>query len=231
MKPLNYTIIRRTRRKTVSIVVRPDKTVQIVVPAALSENEIARIAERKRRWIVAKLGELGNCDFEPVEHLYLDGEFFLFMGKQYRLTVADGRGRVNISGNRIETTVPAGLTGDDRRKYLQERLVHFFVAQALEILRKKSCDFGSRYGFEPPFVGIKNYTSRWGCCFGDGRIYFNWKIIMAPERIIDYVVIHELCHLREPNHSWKYWAVVEKIMPDWKERRIWLRRNGHSLTF
>jgi len=85
------------------------------------------------------------------------------------------------------------------------------------------------HALEPLFVATKEYSSRWGCCFGDGRIYYNWKIIMAPMAIIDYVIIHELCHLRMANHSPGFWSLVENILPDWRDRRLWLRRNGHAL--
>jgi hypothetical protein len=230
MTPINYTIIRRTRRKTVSIIVQPDRTVQIVVPAALSENEIARIAAGKRSWIVAKLAELDSCDFQVRQHLFLEGEQFLFMGKQYSLSVVNGRGHILIDDDGIEAAVPIGLTGDDRREYVRLHLMRFFKKQAHDFLGSRSFLLGCRYNLEPQFVAVKDYSSRWGCCYGDGRIYFNWRIIMAPQKIIDYVVIHELCHLREPNHSGRYWAVVEKIVPDWKIRRTWLRRNGHTLT-
>ena len=86
------------------------------------------------------------------------------------------------------------------------------------------------FGVTPVYILVKNYKSRWGTCFGDGRIYYNWKLILAPEGIMEYVVAHELCHLKVPNHSKRFWEFLETEIPDWKARRRWLKINGHALS-
>ena len=82
---------------------------------------------------------------------------------------------------------------------------------------------------EPRSVAVKDYKSRWGSCSAKGDISYNWKIVLAPHRIVDYVVVHELCHMLEHNHSSRYWKLVEKYVPDYRERRDWLKNHSLSL--
>ncbi len=210
--------------------VHPDKTVEILAPVSLKDAEIDAVVARKRHWIAARLNEMDSCDFQTPQHRYEEGELFLFRGKHLLLTLVDGRDEVCFDNDKLLVAVPLALTQEERSNYIQERLRRWFFLKAQEILRKKTFEYALLCGCTPVFVSVKEYRSRWGCCFSDGRIYYNWKIIMAPEKIINYVIIHELCHLLEANHSGRYWALVEKRVPDWQEKRNWLRRNGHRLN-
>jgi predicted metal-dependent hydrolase len=230
MMEFHYTITRRPRRKTVAIIVHPDKSVEILAPAFLKENEIHAIAERKKQWIATRLKEWDTCDIQTAHHLYDEGEQFLFRGEYFPLAVINGRDDVRIAADTLLAAVPLVLTKKERRSYIRARLQRFFFSQAGEILKAKTFELSLLCGCMPSFVAVKEYKSRWGCCFGDGRIYYNWRIIMAPDDIIDYLVVHELCHLMEANHSRRYWGLVEKHVPDWREKRDWLRRNGHKLV-
>lgn len=229
MSEIIYTVLRKARRKKASIIVQPNKTIQVVAPPYLADEDIHKIVEKKKNWILRKLEELDRCEIELIDHAYQDGEVFLFMGNPLSLTLKQGRGQVLKNGNTLSVATPPGLIDGERRDYTRKVLKNWFMDQAKKILRRKTQDYGKLYGFTTTYVSVKEYKSRWGCCFSDGRIYFNWKIIMAPEHIIDYVVVHELCHFREANHSQKYWQHVEAIMPDWKPRRKWLHLNGHGL--
>lgn len=224
-----YTIERRYRRKSVSIIVRPDSCVHVIVPQGMKKSAIDQIVSAKQNWILRKLDELETGDFHRIEYLYREGEQFLYLGRYLTLTLADGRGGVLIDNDFLKVTVPPGLKGEERYHYVRNQLFAFYPAQALLLFRKKVAEIGNPCGLNPEYVGVKNYKSRWGSCFGDGRIYFNWKLVLAPEHIIEYVVAHELCHLKIPNHSKRFWQLVEKLVPDWKARRKWLRINGYAL--
>lgn len=85
-------------------------------------------------------------------------------------------------------------------------------------------------GVTPVSVGLKNYKSQWGSCHTDGKIYYNWKVIVAPHSIVDYVVVHELCHLVHGDHSKKFWKLLGTILPDYADRKEWLKINGTKLN-
>jgi predicted metal-dependent hydrolase len=224
-----YTAIRKNGRKSVSIIVRPDKTVQILVPHTMEEKTIENIIAAKQNWINRKISELDSSELQRVDHHYQEGEPFLFMGKSLRLVIATGRGNVSIKADHLQVTVPPGLQGEDRSHYIRQKMLDFYCLEALKIFREKTSKIAQIYKLSPVFVGVKDYKSRWGTCFSDGRIYYNWKLILSPENIIEYVIVHELCHLKVPDHSKRFWQSVEMTVPDWKIRRKWLRINGHAL--
>ena len=106
----------------------------------------------------------------------------------------------------------------------------WFKEHAQQRLREKSLRYAKIVGVTPSSVDIKAFKSRCGSCSTGGRIQFNWKIIIAPNRVVDYVVVHELCHLRQHDHSPKFWQCVERVFPDHQECREWLKVNGRKLT-
>jgi len=229
MKGMEYTITRKHHRKTISIVILPDKSIEIRAPFYFNDREIDSFASSKREWIARRISELNTAEYTRPHHQYIQGENFLFMGKHYSLELNRGRRGVVISGRSLFVTAPTDTTDCFDKEVVKAILQDFFISKAREILRLKTTETGKLYNMQPVFISVKDYRSRWGCCFSDGRIFYNWKIIFAPETIIDYVVTHELCHLRMPNHSKKYWELVGKIIPDWQEKRKWLRMNSHAL--
>lgn len=229
MEPIEYKIIRRPRRKTASIIVKPDKSIQVVVPAFLQDCQIAELVNKKKKWIGKKIAEIDNNQQMP-PHRYEEGELFAFLGNNYSLlTPLGNRADITFTADTITVPLPPKLPPKARRNFIQTTLHLWYNRTAREILSEKTDRLGKLCSLQPTSVGTKDYKSRWGCCFGDGRIFYNWRIIAAPEPIIDYVVVHELCHLAEPNHSKKYWKIVAKILPDWRERRTWLKKNSFSL--
>lgn len=230
MNPLEYQIIRRARRKTASIIVRPDKTVQVIVPAFLKDKEIGDLIVKKERWITNKLAELEQTRLNFTPHKYKEGECFPYLGSNYRLLTPIGnRTEITLVADTITLPLPPKLPKKAQSNFVRTTLYLWYKRKAREILTEKSHQFALDYGFQPSSIGIKDYKSRWGCCFTDGRIYFNFKIIAAPQDIIDYVIIHELCHLTEPNHSKQFYLLVQEILPDWRQRRKWLKQNGLTL--
>ena len=211
--------------------VRPDSTVQIIVPHAMREEAVENIVASKQRWINKKLDDFKKSDFQYTDHFYKEGELFLFMGRHLTLVTSTGRGSISICNTTIKVTVPPGLQGEDRANYIKHKLHDHYHTEALRIFREKTAKIADMSGLTPVYVAVKDYTSRWGTCFSDGRIYFSIRLILAPESIIEYVIVHELCHLMIPNHSRRFWRLVETFIPDWKVRRKWLRLNGHALNF
>ena len=115
-------------------------------------------------------------------------------------------------------------------KAIHASLTDWYTSHALAKLEEKTGRYAKTLNVEPSSVTVKEYKSRWGSCSTSGDITYNWRIIMAPHRIVDYVVIHELCHLVELNHSDKYWKQVESLVPDYRERRAWLKTNANTLA-
>ena len=218
-------VIRTNRRKTAAIKVHEGK-VSVVVPKNLPESRIEELVARKTKWIHGKIClHKQTVPSRPKE--YVSGESFTYLGKNYRLKVVVGDAKgVKLKGGQLVVTLP-------EKELLPEKIQKAITAWYREHAEQKLAEKVKRYapvvGVTPATVKIKSFKSRWGSCHSNGEIQFNWMIIIAPNHIVDYVVVHELCHLKEHNHSPKFWKCVEQVVPDYEMCRQWLKDNGKKL--
>jgi len=131
---------------------------------------------------------------------------------------------------RFRLSVPEGLAGDARRAALERAVTRWYQARATERLTARVNRWAAIAGYAPTATLVRSQRQRWGSCGADGTLRFNWRIIMAPPALIDYVVVHELVHLRTRNHSAEFWAGVRDLLPDYRLRRALLREVGPGLT-
>ncbi len=215
-------IIRTNRRKSASVRVE-EGAVSIVVPESTSAEKIDQILANKRQWIREKI--FLHQEASPVStKKYVSGEAFSYLGRNYRLKVQRGPfAPVKLINGRLVVSTPYG---SERPHMIRNALTRWYKHQADKKLRVKVDRYASIIGVQPTGTGIKSFKSRWGSCTSNGRVDFNWKIIMAPIRMVDYVVVHELCHLKKHDHSPAYWREVERIMPDYQKCRNWLKENS-----
>jgi len=230
MHDFEYEVIRRPRRKTVGICVKPDQTVQVAIPKRFPLAKVDALVHGKADWIRRKLAQYRDIQAQYQPRQYVSGEIFTCLGRDYRLKVVEGAETlVNVRQKTLQVAVPHDFPPEQRPLSVAKELEVWFRAQAQRYLVERTAWHAARMQVAPASVGIKSYRSRWGSCHADGRIYFNWRIIMAPPSIVDYVVVHELCHLEHHNHSPDYWHLVESIMPEYCAARGWLKQHGHGL--
>ena len=226
-----YTTVRRPGRKTASIAVSPDNTVIVTVPSRLGDAEVAALVRRKNGWIQKKITINSEVRHPYRRKEYVSGEAFSYLGRNYRLKIETGdEPGVALRGGRLYVRGPAGLARKERDSWVVAQLTAWYRDRALEKVRQRARLHAQRMGVESGPVGIMDYRRQWGSCYLDTSVHFNWKIAMAPVRIIDYVVIHELCHLRHHDHSKAFWKMLALYLPDYAERKEWLRVNGGLLT-
>ena len=217
-------IIRTNRQKTLAVTIKQGG-VSVFVPQRTSMTEIEDVIARKSGWINKKL--LLQSDLSIAKsHDYVEGEHFKFRGETRTLKLISGeRKRIVLDANHIclySNAVPSSLT-------IRNRLTKWYREQAQLYLARRTRYFSALLLVRPLRVNVRTYRARWGCCSTNKEITYNWLIIMAPENIIDYLIVHELCHIKEHNHSRAFWKHVENILPDYKESRAWLDSNGHLL--
>lgn len=230
MSKIDYNIVVRPRRKTASIVIRPNNAVDVLVPPSMPVKHIEQFVLSKSKWIDKKLyfNEQIRLQHKPKE--FIADEMFHFLGQPYQLKVTHEKQEFILLNNMDLTAyVPARVRIEKQQQYIRKKLTSWYREQAEFQLEDRAHHFSTMIGKAPSHTGIKNYKSRWGSCHQDGRIYLNWRLIMAPEWVFDYVVIHELCHLVHHNHSPSFWQLVESILPTYKEAKAWLKINGLSL--
>lgn len=158
----------------------------------------------------------------------------LFQGDEFNLQVIENAGKhtkVSLIGEnilvRVNQCIPIGAREDEIRK----KIGQFYRRMARDTILERLEYYKTRLGVNYAQVRIKEQKTRWGSCSGKGNLNFNWKLVMAPSDIIDYVVVHELCHLVHMNHSHNFWKLVERELPDYRARKRWLRDHGAALRF
>jgi predicted metal-dependent hydrolase len=220
-------VLRTGRKKSASIQLDGD-LVKVSVPQTLSDKRVRELITQRTPWIKTKLRELSDRpEFKPKE--YVSGETFPYLGKNYRLKVLQGDDcLVRLKNGRFIATIS---NSDEPQSLVQELLSEWYRNHAEMRLREKTERLAKIVDVAPRSVAIKTYKSRWGSCSARGDITYNWKIILAPHRIVDYVVVHELCHLLEHNHSARYWKHVERYVPNWRDCKDWLHKNAVSFDF
>jgi predicted metal-dependent hydrolase len=224
-----YTLIRSPRRKTVGIMVNPDGMVTVRAPERLSDIAIRQLVERKSGWIREKISENLRNHSQRTPKIFENGEEVLYLGKTYRLETVPGGKSVTLLDDRLRIGIPKGFDGREHSR-VKALLSDWYRDQAVRFFAERILFWRERVNAYPKTMRVKQLKSRWGSCSSRGNLNFNWLLILAPPSIVDYVVVHELCHFHHPNHSRAFWDTVGSVLPDYKERRNWLRANTELLT-
>lgn len=219
------TIKRTNRRKTVAIHV-DGGDIRILAPKRLSVRTLQDLIEHRSDWIRAKLHlQAARPSLPP--RTFVEGDRFAYLGRVYRLEIDHtGPAPARLKSGRL---IVAIRPGDGEKARIEASLADWYRHQAGRHLAEKTVRFASTLDVRPKAVTLKNYRSRWGSCTARGDIFYNWRIIMAPSRIVDYLVVHELAHLVHHNHSPRFWACVASVLPDYRAHRDWLKLNGATL--
>ena len=227
-----YTI-KRSKRKTISISISAEGKVTISCPLRTSEEAIKRVVEEKRAWIIKKLIDINNRPKQQ-EHSFKNGECFMLFGQKFLLRVVPTDHSAiadTVHLHEAEQIIEVYCTPDAHNRSVRESLLKWYVAQLDCVINKRFEHFSKLLQVSPKKVYLKELKSCWGSCSSKGSISINWRLIMAPPQILDYVIVHELCHMKEMNHSERFWRLVSSVYPDYKQARAWLKKNSRMLVF
>ena len=218
----------RSRRRTAALHIIGNH-LQVRVPQQIKDEHIIEILQIKQSWINKKVIQLKKVPI-PKPKEFVSDEAFLFLGKNYRLKIQEGHQvGVELSDPYLLTTVRKTDTGEKRKEKIEKYLEYWYRSRAREKLLEKVEHFSKLIGVYSKGLRVGNFKSKWGSCDSHSRLAFNWNLIKAPNSIIDYIVIHELCHIIQPNHSKLFWREVEKYDPAYKDHRAWLRKHASEL--
>ena len=223
-------LTRSTGRRTLTITVDEDARASVAAPFNMADQDIANFIIKKADWIHGKVAEARKCLDILAQRDFNDGQDFLFLGEKYKVNVKERdvkRCQVSFEPRQgWNIFIPLGCSQEVQRAHVKEKMLQWYRAQAQEILGGRIFHFARLIGAEPKKINVRTQKRIWGCCdFRTQTINLNWQIILSPLRVVDYVVVHELCHLFIPNHSKRFWKKVEKVMPDFRQRRQWLKAN------
>jgi len=214
-------IVRRKRR-TLALHIAPDASLVVRAPRMVSEETIRRVVQAKMPWILEKQ-RLARKTFRPPVK-YVDGERFLYLGKWHKLLVVPGASAPLVF-NQNEFL----LSGQCLPK-ANEMFKTWYKKKALAIINNRVKQYAETTGLKYTRISITNAKKRWGSCSVRGNLNFSWRLIMTPLTVVDYVIVHELTHLEEHNHSLRFWRIVRGYLPDYLQAKQWLRNNHQLLN-
>jgi predicted metal-dependent hydrolase len=213
----------RSKRKTISLIIQPDGKLTVRAPQRMSQIQIMEFVRTHEDWIRKNQVRVKASPRPPLK-VFREGEFFLYLGQEYPLSV-------------ISLQRPALTLGDSgfqlsRSNFHVARQVFitWYKTQARIVISKRVEFLAAKYKFIYKKIRISSARTRWGSCSTTGTLSFTWRLVMAPPEIVDYVVMHELVHTRIKNHSKTFWHRLGELLPEYKSSVRWLKQNGKFLT-
>jgi predicted metal-dependent hydrolase len=213
---IHYTIRRSTRARRIRVSVDPHAGVEVVIPQRATKKEAQAAVAELRPWIDRRLHEARAAR----ERLAPPPGTVPFLGAHLRLHHDEGRSRAHRKGEVLH------LPATDSHQALER----WYRAQARAEIEPRLTSATEALGRPHTRLSIRNQRTRWGSCSSTGAMSFNWRLLLAPEPVLDYVVWHEACHLVVMDHSRRFWTLVERHLPGYRDPRRWLRQNGAALV-
>ncbi len=225
MKDIKIEKIIRTKRKTIGLQITDDATLIIKVPYHIGEDEIKNILLKHKNWINKKVKKIKERKIKYYPKKFIEGEKFLFLGKYYKLKI-EKREELKLNINEKYFVISEAPLALKKRLFTE-----WYKKNGYKVISERVKYYVQKYGFSYNKINITDAKKRWGSCSPSNNLNFSLRLIMAPIDIVDYVIVHELCHLKEKNHGKSFWRKVKSIMPDYKEKERWLKENGYFLRF
>lgn len=213
MSEIPYKLV-RSKRKTLALTIDSEAQLVVRAPMKLSEDAIKEFIRKKAKWIADKQKQVMDYAIKQSSFILEDGENVLHFGKSYAVLRRD-TAEVAIDGNFL--VVPENMTLDSFAAWMKE--------QGNSAVRERVDYYANLMGVKYASVKMSEAKRRWGSCGAGNTLNFSWRLVMCPQSVIDYIVIHELSHITYKDHSSKFWTRVATVMPSYREAQDWLRLN------
>ena len=219
---IGYDIVYSNKIKRARLSVSPPRKVEVTVPSDIDRISIQKIVRRKAAWVIKQMFKYDQIVGPISIKEYVNGETFLYLGRQYRLKF-----------NKNKTNMPVCLSGkyleveySETKSVTKKQVIRWYRNQAMLKIDESVKYYSKKLGIKSPQISVKNQLKRWGSCTSKNSLIFNYKIIMAPVSQLEYIVAHELCHIKEKNHTPRFWLMLKAIMPDYNKRKNELMKDG-----
>lgn len=219
---LSLEVRRSARRKHLELIIDRGGELILAAPAEAGDAAMADFVREKKLWLYTKLAEK-EAKQQPSTHKeFVSGEGFPYLGRNYRLLIVeDQETPLKLEKGRFQLLASQANQG-------RELFVRWYSEHARPWISKRMREWAPRLGVTPQGIEIRDLSYRWGSCGKAGTLNFHWATILLPPTIVDYVIVHELAHLIEPNHTPIFWQQVGRVMPDFEQRKRWLGAKGGS---
>ncbi|MCY6355370.1 M48 family metallopeptidase [Clostridium sp. ZS2-4] len=216
------------KRKTMAIAVEPPDRIIVTAPVKTPEDLIISKVKNKANWIVQRLYSFKDMNYQKINREFVNGESFMYLGRNYSLQI-----QIDSSIKKPEIKLYRGkfyvVDSTAAEVVIKEAMEQWYREKALRKVKERIKYYQHMFSKKPLDIKVKEQKKRWGSCTHNNELLFNWKIIMAPSYVLDYIIVHEMCHMCYKNHSQEFWNMVASILPDYEMRKEWLKNNGVKL--
>lgn len=227
-----YTLSDSKRAKHIRLVMNMSG-LKVIKPLKASIYEVKKVLETKSNWIYKHYISFQARKTDEYKREWESGEIILFRGIQYNIIILPHKKKaiiINFNGKRFEIFINDTYSENERKSLIENAFKKWYIKTAFEVIKDRLDYYCKITGLTYNTFRIKEQKTCWGSCSKKRNLNFNWKLIMSPQWILDYVILHEICHLRHLNHSKEYWAMVEIYMASYKKAQKWLKKNGTGLA-
>lgn len=224
---LTYTLKRSSRAKHIRLEINVKTGLAVVVPRGCNLNQLPDLLKRKTKWILSKLAKYRRIGLISADKQLKIGDTIPYLGRDLRIVMLPG------STNADDVKIEQGklmVSLSSATNTLNLALECWYRQQAEKVISQRVQELGARLGLSYGRLCIRSAKTRWGSCSQKGNLNFSWRLIMTPQPVVDYVIIHELAHLRQMNHSKRFWQVVAEYCPQWQQHRRWLKDHEVELA-
>jgi predicted metal-dependent hydrolase len=225
---ITYTVKRSLRARRIRLEVRPQTGLTVIVPYSYKIKQLPGLLKSKERWISNNLAKYRHLPTPSVKKEFKSGDTVPYLGRDLELVKREnhsGAGGVTLEGDTLAVSSELFKNG-----ILELALEQWYRTEAAKVISQRTDILSSMIGISYKRISIRGQKTRWGSCSRKRNLNFNWKLVMAPEPVIDYVIIHELTHLKEMNHSKRFWELVAQYCLEWREHKKWLKQHEAALT-
>ncbi len=224
LEGIDIKIEKTDRRKTVSIFIERDGSVRVLAPASSDDDKIEEAIRSKQYQIFVKLAKWRELNQGKINRQFVNGQSFLYFGRNYRLSIVDHQD--------VPLKLCKGYLTLDRRKLDNAEKVfkQFYKEKAEKKIAERLKLIAEKFKQKPSSINVLELQNRWASWTPKHGLNFHWKCAMAPVPVLDYIIIHEMVHLKYPNHSPEFWNELDKKMPNYREHETWLKQNGVKLS-
>lgn len=215
--------VKRSNRKTVSIYIERDGTVSVLAPEKLTDEKLQEAIKSKEYLISKYLAEWQQLNDVRVAREYVNGQSFLYLGRNYRLGI--------INNQELPLILKNGyfLLSEREKDKARQHFISFYKEKIKPRIENRVNLYKGHLGVNPKQVRVIELKNRWASCSNMGNLNFHWKCAMVPTDVLDYIIIHELAHLLHKNHTKAFWNEIDKVMPEYTKHLHWLKRNGAGM--
>lgn len=212
-------------RKTMEISVEPPDKVSVVAPLGTSEEIVEHKVRSRAAWIVQKLYTFKDMEYMRIHREFVNGESFMYLGRNYSLQI-----NINKDIKKPDVCLYQGKfhvsTPSKEENVIEHAMEQWYREKTLEKVLERIKYYQHFFKKKPAGIRVKEQQKRWASCTSKDELLFNWRCVMAPSHVFDYIVIHEMCHMYYKNHSQEFWDMLASVLPDYKRRKEWLKNYG-----